>query len=381
MSHEGLNRRAFLSALGYGVTRACLLGKRATWAQAAAVATPATSKPTRRVDHFEAFPDGSVACGVCPHACVLHDGEVGRCRARINRGGVHYALGYGNPCIVQVDPIEKLPINHFRPGRGMLTISCGGCNLGCLYCQNWQQAQERPDQLKTFELSPREAVAAARKHKLDIIGFTYTEPIAFLEYARDIAVQAKETGIKIVVGTSAFVHPEPLLELARYADAFAITLKGFDDGFYQEVCGARLDPVLTAIKTLHERTRCWLEIINLVVPTYNDRMEDVSALARWVHAELGKDVPLHFARFVPLYKLTDLPRTAVPTLESACAVAREAGLRHVYTSNIAPHRDTNTYCDGCKTVVVERLGFKILSNNLRHGRCPICRRPIPGVWA
>jgi len=384
MDQAELNRRTFLTTLGRCAGGACLACSFGPFSNTAYAAQPRKkrkkTRPTRRVDYFEPLSNGAIECKVCPHGCMLDDGEVGICRGRMNQGGTHYALGHSIPCIVQVDPIEKLPILHFRPGSKMLTVSSGGCNLRCMYCQNWQQAQADPREVKEFNVSPREAVAAAVKKDIKTVAFTYTEPIAFLEYAKDIAVEAKEKGMKVAVGTSLYVNPEPLRSLAKYVDAFAITLKGFSEKFYEDVCEAELAPVLRNIEWLHRNTGCWLELINLIVPTYNDNLDEIRKLSRWVHDTVGDEVPLHFARFVPKYKLRDLPRTSVQVLEGACEVASKVGLRYVYTSNIAPHEGNNTRCPRCGTVLIERLNIKILGNQLNHGRCPKCRNKIPGVW-
>jgi pyruvate formate lyase activating enzyme len=335
---------------------------------------------TREVDHYRQLSGKQIQCFVCPLNCLLDDGETCFCRTRTNVGGRLFTRAYENPCILRVDPIEKLPLNHFHPGSQALTLGTGGCNVRCLYCQNWQQSQKKPDDLKTFKLTARDAVAMARKKKLDTIAFAYTEPVAFLEYAQDIAILAKKARLKVAVATAAFVEPEPLLEFAQYVDAFVIGLKGFDEEFYHRALGIELAPVLKAIETLKKHSRCWIELTNLVVPTYNDDPEQIRAMVAWVHDQLGDEIPMHFARFVPTYRLTNLPRTPVQTLEAACEAAREAGLRYVYTSNIAPHEGSNTVCARCGATVVERLGFKVLSNALRRGVCPKCRKPLPGQW-
>jgi pyruvate formate lyase activating enzyme len=336
---------------------------------------------TREVDYYERLSGGRIQCFVCPLECVLEEGETCFCRTRTNVGGRLYTRAYDNPCILRVDPIEKVPLNHYRPGTKTLSIGLGGCNVRCLYCQNWQQSQKMPDELKTFDLTPGQAVAAAKKKGLDTIALTYTEPVAFLEYALDVARAAKKAKLRVVVATAAFVKTKPLLELAKYVDAFAISLKGFDEAFYYRALGIHLEPVLAAIKTLKRRTKCWLELVNLLVPTYNDEADQIGKMVRWVRRELGGNVPLHFARFVPMYKLTNLPRTPVQTLEAACTVASKAGLRYVYTSNIAPHEGNNTFCADCGCPVIQRLGFKVLANDLNKGVCTECRKKLPGVWA
>ena len=379
MSTEDLDRRTFLSALGRSAGGACLAcGVSGALADRSLGAPPGNL--TREVDYYERLPGGQVQCTVCPHHCTLAGGESGFCRARTNVGGRHFTRAYDNPCIIRVDPIEKLPLNHYRPGTKTMTIAAGGCNLRCLYCQNWEQSQEPPDQQKTFELSARQAVAAARRKRIDTIAFSYTEPVAFLEYARDVAARAKGAGLRVVVASAGHVNPEPLLDFAQYVDAFAITLKGFDEDFYRRMSSVSLKPVLATIETIKNKTDCWLELINLVVPTYNDDLERIEQMSEWIHRQLGDDVPLHFARFVPMYRLTNLPRTSVQVLEAARAVAQKVGLRHVYTSNLAPHEGTNTFCDNCGQSLIQRLGFKILENNLNRGKCPKCRHRMPGVW-
>ncbi len=336
---------------------------------------------TREIDFYDQLPEQKIQCFVCPLHCTLKEGETCFCRTRTNVGGKLFTRAYNNPCILDVDPIEKLPLNHFRPGTQTLTIGVGGCNLRCIYCQNWQQSQKMPDELKTFELAAADAIAQAKKKKIDTIAFSYTEPMAFLEYAKDIAIEAKKARLKVVVASAAFVETEALLDFAQHVDAFVVSLKGFDDDFYHRVCGITLEPVLTAIETIKKKTKCWLELLNLIVPSYNDELPKIEEMVAWIHKTLGDEVPLHFARFAPMYKLANLPRTPVQTLEVACEAAHQAGLRYVYTSNIAPHEANNTFCANCHQPVIQRLGFKILENKLSHGACPGCHRKLPGVWA
>jgi pyruvate formate lyase activating enzyme len=374
-----LDRRAFLTTLGRCAGGACLFGGLHRWTVGETLGAQREGL-SHEVRYYERLPDGDIQCAVCPHACILPDGKEGFCRARVNVAGVHRTVAYNNPCIINVDPIEKLPLNHFRPGSTTLTVACGGCNLRCLYCQNWQQSQKPPHKQKTFELSPDQAVDAARRRRINTIAFSYTEPVAFLEYAADVAARAKRAGMRVVLASAGHVNPQPLLDFAKYVDAFAITLKGFDEDFYQRMASVSLKPVLAAIETIKHKTDCWLELINLVVPTYNDDLEQIEQMGKWVHAALGDDVPLHFARFVPMYRLDNLPRTSVQVLEAARALAHEAGLRYVYTSNVAPHEGTNTVCDKCGQRLIERLGFKVLDNHLERGKCPNCRNRLPGVW-
>jgi pyruvate formate lyase activating enzyme len=378
---NALDRRHFLAALGRYGAGACGLGAFGGFGVNDVLGDDrARGRWIREVDFYERLPGGAVQCGVCPHHCTLSRGETGRCRSRVNVDGIHYARGYNRPCVLQVDPIEKVPLSHFLPGRKTMTIAAGGCNLRCRYCQNWQYSQVRPDELETFDLTPAGAVEAAKQKGIEVIAFNYTEPVAFLEYATDVARLARAAGIRVVAATGAYVEPGPLIDFAQHVDAVTVGLKGFTDDFYEDVCGVRLDGVLRSIKTIRDEAECWLELVNLIVPTYNDDPATIRKMVGWIRKNVGVTTPLHFSRFVPMYRLTNLPRTPVTTLETACDIAGRAGLKYVYTSNIAPHDGNNTYCARCKTSLIQRLGFKVLENHLHKGRCPQCHTRVPGVW-
>jgi len=378
MNGADLDRREFLEKLGLGSGGACLACVLGSYVPRALGNDSIPAE--REVDFYKKLPERTIECAVCPRRCTLQNREVGFCRARTNLGGKHYNRGYAKPCIIRIDPVEKIPLNHVLPGTKMMTIAVGGCNMRCIYCQNWQQSQKRPDQLKTFDLSPAEVISSARKKKIKTIGFTYTEPVSFLEYVKDIAIAAKKARMKVLVGSAGYINPEPLLDIAPYVDAFGITLKGFDKDFYSHAIGAQMEPVLETIETIKKKTDCWLELVNLIVPTYNDDTKQIMKMVDWIGSTVGNDVPVHFARFVPMYKLNNLPRTPVQTLESACQTAKKAGLHYVYTSNIAPHEGTNTYCHRCHEPVIQRLGFKILEIKMKKGVCPKCKNKLPGIW-
>ncbi len=378
---SGIDRRELLSRVSQLAAGACLGGSVSSlWPAFAQAAGPAGSAASREVDFYEKLSDNRTKCFVCPLHCELEDGETCFCRTRTNYGGRLLTDAYNNPCIITTDPIEKLPLNHFLPGTKTLTIACGGCNMRCLYCQNWQQAQVCPNDIKTFQLTPQQAVDSAAKRGIPTIAFSYTDPVGFLEYAKDIAILARKRRLRVVAATGAFVDPEPLIDFARYVDAFVVALKAFDDELYHLMTGARLEPIKTALETIKTKTKSWLEIVYLVVPTYNDDIPTITKMCRWIRKAVGRQVPVHFARFMPMYKLAKLPRTPVPTLEAAVAAAREVGLQCVYTSNVAPHKDTNTCCIKCHATLIQRLGFKLLDQRTRNGRCPECGTPQPGVW-
>ncbi len=320
-----------------------------------------------------------VQCNLCPHRCIIADGERGICRVRENRGGRLYSMVYGNPCAVHVDPIEKKPFYHFLPTAAAFSLATAGCNLRCLYCQNWSISQVPPEQTRNFDLPPEDVVYQAKQYNAPVIAYTYTEPTAFYEYMLATAELARDAGLRNVVISAGFINPEPLRELCHVVDAIKIDLKGYDEGFYQEICGGELRPVLDTIRTIYE-SGTHLEIVNLVVPTLNDSLEQLRALARWVARDISPNVPLHFSRFGPMYKLANLPPTPVETLEQAQEIALEEGVRFVYVGNVPGHTGNNTYCPSCGRMLIARQGFSVSEYNLEGGACAHCGEPIPGVW-
>ncbi len=320
-----------------------------------------------------------VKCRLCPKGCLISDGRRGDCRVRENRGGILYTMTYGNPCALGVDPIEKKPFYHFLPGTTAFSLSTAGCNLHCLYCQNWQISQTTPERTQFIQLFPDAVVAAAEEAGSPSIAFTYAEPTVFFEYMVDTARLARARGLRSVVISAGYINPEPLQELCALVDAIKIDLKGINEAFYREVCFATLPPVLDAIRMI-ARSGIHLEIVNLVVPGRNDAPEDMRQLARWVLEEVGPDVPLHFTRFYPQYRLLDVPPTPVETLEQARQAALEEGLHYVYIGNVPGHPGNHTYCPKCGQAVIRRSGFSVLEMALQEGRCAFCGTPIPGVW-
>ncbi|HPC01349.1 MAG TPA: AmmeMemoRadiSam system radical SAM enzyme [Syntrophales bacterium] len=325
-------------------------------------------------------PAGLVRCLLCPHRCVLLPGQRGRCRARMNVDGELVSLVYGRPVAVHTDPIEKKPFYHFLPGAAAFSLATAGCPLSCPFCQNWQISQARPEDHPVAYTAPETLVRTASAEGDPVIAFTYNEPTVFFEYMVDTAREARRRGIRGVLISCGYINDAPLKELCSVLSAIKIDLKGYSETFYRDVCKAELKPVLKTIKIV-ARSGVHLEIVNLVVPTLNDSDAMIRGLADWVHGEVGPDVPLHFSRFHPDYRMRHLPPTPVRVLERARAVAMERGLRYVYVGNVPNHPGNHTYCPSCKKVLISRVGFFVLENNVTDGRCRFCRRKIAGVWA
>jgi len=375
-----VDRRAFLAELarwGGGVATGS-----AALAALGSFARELLADEGHRVEalDYQSFPDdGLVQCAVCPHRCRLPVGELGFCRTRRNHDGKLLNHAFGNPAILRTDPIEKLPLYHFRPGTRTLSLACGGCNHRCLYCQNWQQSQSEPEALQTWEVPAEKAADGAVEGGLETIAFTYTGTEAWLEYALRIAAHAHRRGVRVVVAAGCYLEPGPMRTFAGAIDGLVAGLKGFDPAFYRDVIGVELRPVQEALVTARE-TDVWLEVLNLVVPTLNDDRAKLRELAVWVRRELGADTPLHFARFVPEHKLKNLPRTPVETLTQAREIALDVGLKHVYTTNVAPHTGSATYCPRCRMAVIRRVGHRVLEDHRKDGACPKCRTKLPGIW-
>ena len=322
---------------------------------------------------------GGVKCLKCPHGCELSTGEAGRCRNRVNHRGKMYSIAYGNPCAVHVDPIEKKPLFHFLPSSRAFSIAVAGCNLACLNCQNWQISQVSPPDTENYDMMPEKVVELCLDSHCESIAYTYSEPNTFYEYAYDTAKLARAAKVRNVWKSSGYINEEPLRRLCKVIDAANIDLKGFDETVYRKLNTASLAPVLRTLNVLHEE-RVWLEITNLVVPSWTDSLDMIRRMCEWLSSNGLQNCPLHFSRFSPLYKLNQLPSTPVSTLEQAREIARSAGLRYVYIGNVPGHEAEHTYCPGCRKMIIERRGFAILNNHLVNGRCKFCGEKIPGVW-
>ncbi len=321
----------------------------------------------------------AVECRLCPHRCVLAENERGKCRVRWNRNGELKSLVYGRPCAVHVDPVEKKPMFHFRPGSRIFSIATAGCNLRCKYCQNWSISQADPETTRNEILLPEDLIPTARANGCVSIAYTYTDPIIYYEYAFDSCVLAHRQGMENVLVTAGYIEEKPLRELLPHVDGANVDLKGFSDEFYREMCGGRLKPVLRTLEIM-AKTDMVLEITNLVVPGHNDDPKEIREMCRWIAQNLGTEIPLHFSRFHPHNQLQRLPPTPASTLLDAAKIAQSEGLKHVYLGNLRDATYENTYCPKCGALLVERVGFRVRQVKLQNGRCPKCSTSIYGRW-
>ena len=332
---------------------------------------------------WRAADGGTVECGLCPHGCRIALGARGRCFGRANRGGALRAETWGRPVAVQVDPIEKKPLNHFLPGSQVLSLGTLGCNLSCRFCQNW--ALSHPDRSRTVpdDLVPPEEVARmAAQGGIASVAATYNEPAVWAEYAMDIADACHARGVRMVAVTSGYFGPEARGEFFRKMDAANVDLKSFRDGFYRRLCGGRLGPVLETLEHIRRETSCWLEVTTLLIAGMNDSDEELDELTAWVAGRLGPATPLHFSAFHPDGEMRDLPATPRETLGRARDRARQNGLRHVYAGNVRGIPEwTATACAACGARLIEREGFGAARSGMDgEGRCAACGTVCEGVW-
>lgn len=329
--------------------------------------------------YYKKLPGKKVKCLLDPLECELAEFERGICRVKANIGGELKSLVYGKIASAHVDPIEKKPLFHVLPGSRSFSIATAGCNLGCVFCQNWELSQSNPEDIPHYNLSPEEVVELAIKNKCDTIAYTYSEPVIFYEYMLDTAKLARKKGLKNLMITAGYINPEPLRELCKYIDAANVDLKGFTDEYYRQIVFGDLETVLQALKIMQEEG-VWIEITNLIEPTLNDDPQLIRQMCVWIRENLGPDVPLHFSRFYPMYKLKNLPPTPVKTLEEAKRIAEEEGLRYVYIGNVYGHPGENTVCPKDAKTLVVRVGYNIIENNIVEGKCKFCAEQVPGIW-
>ena len=383
---SGLDRREFLKAGVGGVGALCLASVFGCTQERSAQKTlsPQTAQKgfvrPMRSRWFSELDNAKVRCELCPKRCVLAAGERATCRVRENRDGVGYTLAYGNPTLVQEDPVERKPFFHVMPGTRTLSIATAGCNLECKFCEAWDIALVAPEEVHAYDMPPETVVAHARATNVRSISYAFSEPVIFYEYMAAVATLAKEAGLLNLIHTAGYIQPEPLKELSGKLDAANVDLKSFDPAFYREVVGGELEPVLGTLKLLRD-AGVHIEITNIVIPTLNDDMAKISKMCQWIASELGTNVPVHFARFYPLYRLSNLPQTPVSTLDKARHTALDAGLEFVYIARVTGHEGENTFCPGCGETIIKRVGFVIDEIHLENGKCNHCGWDIPGRWA
>ena len=377
----GMDKRRFLKIGACGAAGAILCPAE-TVAANMGTGYAAADKPWKwsREAMYQVETPRGIRCQICPNECTLGEGELSDCHNRRVYNGKLYTIAYGNPCAIHIDPIEKKPLYHFLPGSGAFSIATAGCNLACLNCQNWTISQSSPEETKNYDLMPDKVVAQALKYDCASIAYTYSEPITFYEYVVDSAKVARDAGIRNILVSAGYIHQEPLRNLCKVIDGANIDLKSLDDTIYLKLNAGKLEPVLNGLKTMKDEG-IWLEITNLVVPSWTDDLDMIKRMCNWLADNDFSDTPLHFSRFHPQYKLQRLPATPVRTLENAREIALAEGLRYVYIGNVPGSNATDTVCPACKKTVISRSGYQVGSMEINDvSKCNHCQSEIPGVW-
>jgi len=328
--------------------------------------------------YYQKLDNKRVGCLLCPRKCIIPNKKRGFCRVRENRDGVLYSLVYAKPCAIHVDPIEKKPLFHVLPGTRSFSIATAGCNLECKFCQNWQISQAGPEDIPHEDMPPERVVMLADTNNCPSIAYTYTEPTIFYEYMLDTAKLARQAGIMNVMHSCGFINEEPLRRLCGYMDAANIDLKG-SDKFYNQFCLGNREDVLRTLRILKEEG-VWIEITYLLIPAINDNPDYIKETCLWIKENLGADTPLHISRFWPMYKLKNISPTPISALKDAYNIAVSAGLNYVYIGNVSGSKGENTYCPNCGKLLIERLGYNIIENNIEDGKCRYCQEQIAGIW-
>ncbi len=330
---------------------------------------------------WEGLDEKKVRCHLCSHRCIIKPSARGLCNVRENQAGTLHTLVFGKIIASHIDPIEKKPLFHLCPGSRSYSIATVGCNFKCTFCQNADIAQmpaDRDGLIMGSTASPEAVVAAASKAGCRSIAYTYTEPTVYFEFACETARLAKAARLYNVFVTNGYMTREAFERIAPFLDAANVDLKAFEEDFYRQYCGARLQPVKETLIRMKQAGKL-VEVTTLIIPGLNDDARQLEALARFLVAELGPETPWHISRFHPTYRLTDRGVTPGETLEVARRIGLDAGLQYVYIGNLPGADGESTTCPGCGRVVVERIGYQIQGYHLKNGKCAFCGAAVYGV--
>lgn len=321
-----------------------------------------------------------IQCLLCPHNCKIDNGKRGICNARINEDGKLYTLIYGSCSSLAVDPIEKKPLYHFYPGSSAFSLGTVGCNFKCLHCQNYTiSTADIFDFPYIREITPEQSVELARHYGCEGISYTYNEPTIWYEFTLDSAKLAKEAGLYTCYVTNGYICEEPLREISKVLDAMNIDVKAFTEDFYRRVCKARLQPVLDTC-VLAKELGIHIELTYLVIPGYNDSLEEVKKFCKWVLDNLGRNIAVHFSRFHPDHKMLDVPVTPMETLLKIYKTARDIGINYTYLGNVVHGSYEDTFCPNCGSTCINRIGYSINLKGFKDGKCAKCGYILPIIY-
>lgn len=327
----------------------------------------------RPVSLWKALPDGRIMCTGCARYCRLKEGQTGFCGIRGVHGGELRLYVYGRVITGHVDPIEKKPVIHYRPGSKIFSIATTGCNWMCQYCQNFDISQRR--RVEGIKVEPRDVVGMTLEHGCQGIAYTYNEPSIFMEFAHDIGVLARKEGLINIFVSNGYSTPEAVAMMPEFLDCITVDFKGSGEREFvrKYIHIPDSEPIFQTLLEIKKKTNVHVEVTDLVVPEVGDDLSAARKLSKSILDNLGPDVSIHFLRFHPDYRMMEFPSTPIETLERHCEVAKEVGLRYVYIGNVPGHRLEHTYCPGCGRIAVRRHGFDITGWHLDdNNRCKSC---------
>ena len=327
---------------------------------------------------YEKLPDDKVRCTACARYCEIKPGQIGLCGIRGNEGGKLDLFVYGKVITGNVDPIEKKPVIHYMPGTRIFSIATTGCNWLCKYCQNYDISQRR--KIEGQDLSPQQVVQMALDNNSQGIAYTYNQPSIFMEFARDCGVEAHKKGLFNIFVSNGYDTPQSVAMMNEFLDCVTVDFKGnAEPEFTRKYIGVPdPKPIFDTLLEIRDKTKIHVEITDLIVPQVGDDLEHAKKLSKFIYDNFGPEMPIHFLRFHPDYKMMEFPPTPVQTLEKHYDIAKKEGLQYVYLGNVPGHKYEHTYCPGCGAIAVGRYGFDITSWNLdESNKCKSCGHKIP----
>lgn len=333
---------------------------------------------TKEAILYEKLPNDKVRCTACARYCEIGKGQIGLCGIRGNESGKLQLYVYGKVISGNVDPIEKKPVIHYKPGTNIFSIATTGCNWLCKYCQNFDISQRR--KIEGVDMTPEDVVKQALRLKADGIAYTYNEPSIFIEFARDCGVVAHNNGLFNIFVSNGYDTPETVKMMGEFLDCITVDFKGnAEPQFTRKYIGIPdPKPIFDTLLEIRDKTKIHVEITDLVVPQVGDSLEYASKLCKFIYDVFGPEMPIHFLRFHPDYKMMEFESTPIKTLEKHYEVAKKEGLSYVYLGNVPGHPLEHTYCSQCKNIVVKRYGYDIQGWNMdENNNCKFCGNKIP----
>jgi pyruvate formate lyase activating enzyme len=330
----------------------------------------------KEASFWQKIQDKKVQCNLCFHNCKINDGKLGICGVRKNENGKLFTLIYGSCSSIGADPIEKKPLYHFYPGTNAFSMGTVGCNFKCDHCQNYSISTADSKSLFMQEFTPEQIVELVKRYDCQGASYTYNEPTIWHEFCYDSAKLVKKAGFYTCYVSNGYIKEDPLRELSPVLDAMNIDIKSFNEDFYKKICKANLEPVLNTC-ILAKELKIHIELTYLVIPTINDSLDTLKNFCEWVINELDDNTPVHFSRFHPDYKLTNLPRTPMETLLNIYDTAKAIGIKYSFLGNVQSGDYENTFCPKCGNICIERSGFSIKTDGFKNKKCTKCGLTLP----